>query len=425
MKLKSVILLVMVAFFLAMCSRETDTTADSGDNTDISENNGVIAVYELTVPGDMTWIKTGIVMDPGIKVRITANDRNLAMGDPIGRRFDPVKLFGHGGLIAKIGEEGVPFAVGVEKEVQGSSLSMGKYLYLGRNITLAMPSGSTASVMDVYTPATDTTEVEPLATIKSFLQPVDVVMEVSHTDAPAPLAPVDDFWLEDQSPTFDWDDVDNAVQYIFEVSQFPDFRSVYLSINSVNSSVNTATINNTQQIIPNPNQEEQAVFAEGVYYWRVRAQLNIGRTLAPEFKWSERSVVWKFGIEQRIAIDPPEILNPKPEEEFAENSNVLIDFLAPPDGSGLLWRIKFYHAECGKVINTDEIPPEKVLLWRVFQTTVDSDVINQPPRNYGYYLANSLDRGEWVFVVQLRDGADPDGKRIAYSKVHITVGCNR
>ncbi len=423
MKVKSVIFVTLLIFSLATCARETSKETDTNNNSN-SQNN-IEAVYHLTVPGNMTWLRTDIIMDPGIRVKILAKDPNLALGDPIGRRFDPVKMFGHGGLIAKIGENGVPFPVGASKEIQGSSLTQGEYLFLGRNMTLAMPSGSTASVMDVYTPATDATEVEPITTIKAFLQPIDVVLKVRHTDAPAPLAPVDDFWLEDQSPTFDWDDVDNAVQYIFEVSEFPDFRSVFLSINTVNSSVNTATLNNTQQIIPNPNNQQQAVFVEGVYYWRVRAQLNIGRTLAPKFKWSERSVVWKFGIEQKIAIDPPEILNPKPDEEFAENSNVLIDFLAPPDGSGLLWRIKFFHAECGKVIDTDKLPAEKVLLWRVFQTTVDSDVINQPPRNYGYYLASSLDRGEWVFMVQLRDGADPKGERIASSKVHITVGCNR
>ena len=422
MKVKDVLIVFFLILAFSTCARDTDK-----EENDINKdsNNAIEAVYQVTVPGNMTWVRTDIIMDPGVRVKITASDPNLALGDPIGRRFDPVKMFGHGGLIAKIGENGVPFPVGASKEIQGSSLTTGKYLYLGRNITLAMPSGATESVMDVYTPATDVTEVEPVATIKSFLQPLDVVLEVKHTDAPSPLAPVDNFWLEDQSPTFDWDDVDNAVQYIFEVSEFPDFRSVFLSINSINSSVNTATLNNTQQIIPNPNNEEQAVFVEGVYYWRVRAQLNVGRTLAPEFKWSERSVVWKFGIEQKLAIDPPEILNPKPDEEFAEGSNVLIDFLAPPDGSGLLWRIKFFHAECGKVINTDEVPPEKVLLWRVFQTTIDSDVINQPPRNYGYYLASSLDRGEWVFMIQLRDGADSKGERISSSTVHITVGCNR
>ncbi len=414
------LLVIVVVFMLSFCGRE-----ENGDSGNDKSTGDYPQEFEMTVPGDMVWVRTDIVMNPGIKVEITADDFDLAMGDPIGRRFDPVKMFGHGGLIGKIGENGIPFPVGIKKEIQGSSLTEGKYLYLGRNLTLAMPSGSTSSVLDVYTPATDATEVEPVATLKSYLQPIDVKIKVTRTNAPAPLAPIDNFWLEDQSPTFDWDDVDNAVQYIFEVSQFPDFRSVFLSINTANSSVNTATLNNTQQIIPNPNNQQQAVFVEGVYYWRVRAQLNVGRTLAPEFRWSDRSVVWKFGIEQKLSIDPPEILNPENNEEYAEGSNVLIEFLAPQDGSGLLWRIKFYHAECGKVIDTKEIPPEKVLLWRVFQTTIDSDVINEPPKNYGYYLASSLERGEWLFEVQLRDGADPEGERISSSQVQITVGCNR
>ena len=425
MRKRNILILVIVFSFLFMivsCGREEDKS----DNTSSVSNNSVVQKITLTVPGNITWMKTDVLMDPGTRVKITASDPNLAEGDPIGRRFDPVKMFGHGGLIGKIGEEGVPFPIGKEKEVQGNSSTQGEYLYIGRNITLAMPSGFTQSVMDVYTPATDATEVESAATISEFLQHLKVTLYVSNTDAPALLAPIDDFWLKNQSPTFKWDDIDNAIQYIFEVSEFPDFRSIFLAINTINSSVNTATINNSQQLIPNPNNNRnQAVFQEGVYYWRVRAELNAGRTLAPEPKWSERSVVWKFGIEEEGAIDQPQILNPKPDEEFSEGSNVLIDFLAPQDGSGLLWRIRFYHAECGKVIDTTEISPEKVLLWRVFQTQIDSDVVNEPPKNYGYYLASSLDRGEWVFMVQLRDGAGPDGERISSAKVHITVGCNR
>ncbi len=419
---KLFVLLILLPFLVISCGREKDTSSSDGSNKNLS----VTKTFQVNVPGDMTWVKTDILMDPGVRVKIAALDPSLAVGDPIARRFDPVKMFGHGGLIGRIGVEGVPFPVGAEKEVQGSSLTRGEYLYLGRNITLAMPSGSTETVMDVYTPATDATEVEPLTTIKTFLQPIPVKIKIRYTDAPAPLAPIDNFWLEDQSPTFDWDDIDNAVQYIFEVSEFPDFRDVFLSVNTMNSSLNTATLNNTQQLIPNPNQRQQhPVFVEGVYYWYVRAQLNVGRTLAPELKWSERSVVWKFGIEQETTIDPPEILSPTPDEEFDENSNVLTEFLASQDGSGLLWRIKFYHTECGNVINTNEIPPEKVLLWRVFQTTIDSDVINEPPKNYAYYLLNGVHRGEWVFQIQLRDGADPQGERMASKEVHITVGCNR
>ena len=418
--IKTLGLFLIVLIFAVSCGRETETLNESSN-----ENNSVkYQEYKFTINPDQIWVDTGIEIKEKMKITIKASDETLALGDPIARRFDPVKMYGHGGLIGKIGEDGVPFRIGVEKSIQGSSDKVGEDLFLGRNITVMMPSGTTDAIMQAYQPATDVTEVESDSQILKYLQPLNVDVTISETDAPAPLSPINNFWLEDNAPTFDWDDIDNAIQYIFEVSEFPDFRSLYLSVNVSNSSVNTATVNNAASLYPNPNNQQQQVFVEGVYYWRVRAQLNTGRTLSPEFHWSDRSVVSTFGIEQQTAITPPKIINPV-NKEFAEGEKVLIEFTAPRDGSGLLWKLKLYHAECGKVINTNEISPGLVTFWRVFQKTLEADRTNVPPQNYAYYFTEGLERGEWLIRIILRDGDDDKAERTSSSDISVTVGCNR
>ena len=418
MKIRKILILLFVLQLFYSCARETNTESTS---VPVESNT---KEYTFTVGSEQIWYNTGIKLKENLKILIEAQDNKLAMGDSIARRFDPVKMFGHGALIGKIGEEGLPFRIGLKKELQGNSINNDDELFIGRNIRIMMPSGTTEAIMEAYQPATDVTEIESNSSILTYMQPLDVKIKVSTTDAPAPLSPVNDFWLEDDTPTFDWDDVDNAVQYIFEVSEFPDFRSLYMSVNVMNSALNTATLNNTN-IYPNPNQQDQQVFVEGVYYWRVRTQLNIGRTLAPEFKWGERSIVSTFGIEQKTAIANPKIINPYDNQEFIEGEKVLVEFTAPRDGSGLLWKLKIFHSECGKVIDTKEIAPEIVTFWRVFQQYLQSERINIPPQNYAYYFTDGLSRGEWLIQVILRDGEDDKAERMVKSEVPFTVGCNR
>ena len=418
MKIRKILIFTLVLTMFYSCGRETVPQSTPADTKKSGKE------YTFTVGSEQTWYNTGIKLNVGSLISISAEDEKSAMGDPIARRFDPVKIFGHGGLIGKIGEKGLPFKIGTKKDLQGNSINKDDYLYLGRNITVMMPSGTTEAIMDAYQPVTDVTEVENDSQILSYMQPIKVKVKVSSTNSPAPLSPVNDFWLEDDTPTFDWDDMDNAVQYIFEVSEFPDFRSLYMSVNVMNSALNTATLNNTS-LYPNPGQQQQQVFVEGVYYWRVRAQLNIGRTLSPEFKWSDRSIVSTFGIEQKTAITPPDIINPLDNQEFLEGEKVLLEFTAPRDGSGLLWKLKIYHSECGKVIDTKELAPETVTFWRVFQEYLSSETINIPPQNYAYYITKGLARGEWLIKVILRDGDDDKGERMVSSEVPFTVGCNR
>lgn len=411
------------------CGREE---VGEGVGDEASATKQPILVETVTVPTGVQWLATNIVMRPGQVVEISGtaavpatNNSGVAvfippLGDPEPDPLAPLPLFGRDGLIARVGETGFPFAVPGIYRVQGSSLSDGQRLFLGRNVA----ADSTAWV-GITAPTSTTDQTIAANIVASTYTPRDytVTLSVFATDAPALLTPVDGFFANNANPVFDWDDIDNASQFTLDISDFPDFRRITFSVNVASTSLNTTTLvdpnNPTQPITPN--------LGEGVWYWRVRAQVNTGRLLTPTFTWTERSVPFMLGVETEADTLPVDILTPtQPSGSLVVPAGTTLPFeiLAEPDASGLTWRYRFFRSGCGDLISpTDTTIAHTGSNWRVFQQRFQTNRIDVPERLYAGFVSPVLTEGEWLLRVETRDGADTAGTRIGVRDYRLTAGC--
>lgn len=403
-----------VLVFTAGCGRDTEDAADAAD--------AYPKTIAATLSPDVAWANTGVKLRPRQRIRITPAAASLE--DALGRDeadFDaPVPTAGAFGLVARLGERGLPIAVGEGVELQAGTQAWGEYLFVGRN---GKPS-------DFARPQTSEATEEVTAVTKTVLNPIDMTIELTATDAPALLAPVPGFFTSNVSPTFDWDDVENAFKYVFELSRYPDFRDQVLSVElSTGSSLSLANLstdqNSGQPTIPGQN-NPAATLNEGVYFWRVRAQQNIGRTIAPELRWTDHSPVSTFGIETRAAMQAPRVLAPASESRFAADQTVLLEFTAVPDASGLFWRYRGYTGACGTTLDTVNSQETVVSAWRVFRKDYASNFIGEVPQRYAAATLEGLDVGEHLYQIEIVDAADGRAlstTRVGRSQVTFSVGC--
>ena len=96
----------------------------------------------VKVPGSVQWTDTGMVLKPGDEVAITATgsvfsspDATVPAGpdgypDPALHQFNLIASGDHAGLIARVGDDGVPFPAGASARFT-SGLS--GHLFLGIN----------------------------------------------------------------------------------------------------------------------------------------------------------------------------------------------------------------------------------------------------------------------------------------------------
>lgn len=358
-------------------------------------------VRELLLPSSLAWINTGVTVEIGKRIKIIAGKE--ALGLPEVFNTDPVPLFGHGGLIGRIGREGYPFAIGEYREIQGNSHNHGEDLYLGRN-----DSTDVAFSGIQYTPAE-----------------FSVRIEIIDTDAPGLISPRDNAWSTNALPTFDWDDIDDAIVYTVELSNFPDFRLIEQSVTTTTSYVQTAT----EVTIPIPGQQQPQQpptfqpLPEGLHYWRVRAQFNAGRSLSPDFDWTDWSVVYTYGVESGTAPAAPVILRPQEGVKIFPDDSVFVEFIESPDPSGVVWRYWLKQADCGQTPQIDTAQDKPAVWWRVFSGTYEVYDPNTPPQLYSAFDTGALAKGNWLLRIEVRDGSDPDGANSSYTDLNINSGC--
>ncbi len=357
-------------------------------------------VKELLLSSSLVWVNSGVTVEAGKRIKISAGRE--ALGLPEVFNTDPVPLFGHGGLIGKIGNGGFPFAIGTYKEIQGNSHNHGEVLYIGRN------DSTDVSSYDIqYTPVD-----------------FSVRIEIIDTDAPGLISPRDNAWSQNTLPTFDWDDVDDAILYTVELSNFPDFRLIEQSLTTTTSYAQTAT----QVTLPVPGQEQQQPptfqpLPEGLYYWRVRAQFNAGRSLSPDFDWTDWSVIYVYGVELGTPPSAPVLLRPSGTVEVSEGSSLFVEFIESPDPSGVVWRYWLKSTECGGTPQIDTTQDKPAVGWRIFSGNYELYDPNRPPQLYSAFDTGPLQKGNWLLRIEVRDGSDPDGANSSSTDLNINVGC--
>lgn len=399
----------------------------AGCSRDVEDAAGPADAYPQTISAkltaDVAWANTGVKLRPHQRIRITPAAASLedALGRDEADFSAPVPTAGAFGLLARFGEKGLPVPVGEGVELQAGSTEWGEYLFVGRN---GAPS-------DFAQPQTTEATEDVTAVANTVLDAIDLEIELTATDGPALLAPVPGFFTANASPTFDWDDVEDAFKYVFELSRFPDFRDQVLSVElSTGSSLSLANLsaeqnNSGQPTIPGQN-NPAATLSEGVYFWRVRAQQNIGRTIAPEFVWTDHSPVGTFGIETRATVTAPRILSPVGASRFATGAPVLLEFTATPDASGLFWRYRGYTGACGTTLDTATSQEVVVSPWFVFRKEYVSNFIGEVPRRYAAATLDALDTGEHLYEIEVIDGADGrilSAARTGRANVAFSVGC--
>jgi hypothetical protein len=410
-------------WFLAMALIATLCCAACGDDDD--DDNARDELMRFQVPLSVTYINTGVEMGPGHKVTIYSNAQ--ALGFEIRDSNQPIPGFGRGGLIGKIGEDGSPFAIGEEKEIQGSSASIGKKLFLGRNDI------SGAGIQPVI-PALEANP-EDTAAVPSFDQnlifnPIllEAYVSVRATNAPGPLAPRDDFFSTDAGPTFDWDDVSDVIQYSLQISFYPDFRSlVYeatmLGISNFNYSeliLDVTSVSNQTSLLD----------TESVYYWRVNAQYNAGRSLALDLLWTEHSVVMTYGYDSLdTGPDEAQIISPFLAEnetfKVGVDDRISLEFFAPLHPGGSEWRYQVFRGSCQETLDPDNLSADYVGPWRVYLRTLEGPLPYDPPGHYDYLVTDPLNTGVYIYRIESRSVYDSHSESLsAPTDFAFSVNCN-
>jgi len=405
-------LLILGPFILMGCGREP-ASPSQGEGGSSPPPEEVV----LTLTPDQRWVPTGVILTRGYRVAIEGVDDTGAppLGSPYADFQAPVSTFGPDGLIGRVGETGFPFPIGGRYELDGSSLNEGKMLYVGRNLppqglsSLTTPSNVTYEVITPfsYTPRTYTVRVRTFP-----------------SNSPALLAPIDRFYDRNPNPVFEWDQLNNAAQYLLEISDFPDFRRIIFNLNVNTTSANTGLLGIS---FPNPNTVAQGPnLSEGVYYWRVKAQINTGRLFSPDLVWSDYSVPFQLGVETESPLPPPILLNPQtPELSLPPNAVIPVEFLAKPDASGIFYRFQAFYGTCGESISADDPGRLRFLTpWQVFQKQYQRNRINEPPLLYGFFMTPVLREGNWVIRIATRDGVDEGEARLGTLDLKIRAGCS-
>jgi len=411
-----------LVLLLAACGRESVQDNVGASERDGNDGNRARSDVEVVVPTDARWVNTGIRLSPGDLVTIEAEnaDGRPAAGNVIPNAEAPVPIYGVDGLLVRVGEEGFPMPTPSRRQLQGHSENTGKAIFVGRNVVPERRAdddgdqgfGSVTNAVEVvevaYTPVT-----------------YRVRIDIEQTDAPAPLSPIDGFWFDNignpnpVNPVFDWDDIDNAVQFVLDISRFKDFRRILFSVN-----VNTTSLNTGLGIPGNNGNTAQPNLLEGVFFWRVRAQLNQSGGLVVDPQFTDRSVTFRLGVETGNQVPPVEVLTPQSGQRVNAGAVVPFEFTTGDDASGLLWRHRFFRAPCGQIPDPDGGEPARLVSpWFVFQSQLDTNAVNQPRQLFASFPSPALDEGEWLVQIETRDGADANASRTGLREIELTAGC--
>ena len=383
------VLVLSLAFFGPAC--------DGGKNnsgTDVDHGTPGLT-YTLTLSREVAWFNTDLQFVQANIFDITAGEK--ARGELETVENDPIPMSGHGSLIGRVGQQGRPFPIGTGYQVAGNSLNTGEFLYLGWN--------------DWDFSSTEREDLE-------------VQVEVKSTNASPLLAPADGIWSTNTQPNFNWDEINDAAQYKLEASQFPDFRILELSNTTTVTSFNLLDVGVTTNPIGG-TQQNQTTLTEGIHYWRVRAQLNTGRTLAPSYGWTDWSLIFRYGVELSTSPTSPVVILPKVGVNLPEGEPAVFEFTSAPDPSGVVWSYRHVKGACGESpsLNSNDPASGDPIPWQVFSGILDLPDPTKPPQPYAYFTSPALTRGEWLFRIEVRDGADSTAQRTNHTDYQASVGC--
>ena len=384
--MSKIIRLSLILLLFASCAEKDNS--GNGTNT-----------KTITIEPSVAWVNTGVVMQKGKIVEVTSDD--TALGALFVRQNDPLFASRHGGLIGKLGKDERPFWVGKSSSITGNTMNQGTTLYLGRNDT------------DFTTSTSGPWEYQPMTITAT------ITISQNSKNTISLVSPLDGSYSSDASPVFDWDDVDNTIQYRLQLSVFPDFRMVEQDINNTTSALNPVTAP------PGSNVSPLSPLGSGVHYWRVRAYVNIGRVTSPILEWGDWSQVFSYGVETIGIPITPTVINPPQGKSFPLGDSILFEFTAPPQGSGLLWSYLFTSTTCGDSPSLSDTTTANgsPLPWYVFPMTIEPTDPNEAPPSYAFFTVTPDKAGEWLYRIEVRAGSDFDASSVIYFDTRISVGC--
>ena len=173
-----------------------------------------------------------------------------------------------------------------------------------------------------------------------------VRVDILDSDSPIPLSPKTNQIFFGSAPIMSWEPDKNAQKYILQVSKFPDFREMAYSFEIFSSSGGGNIISIPLLDLLFAGGEARRLFlTEGIWYYRLRVQRNLGRPLAPDIQWSQYSPPYQFGIEWGSA---PVLLVEKPKDGdvFKVGDTIKFLLLSSSDPSGNLTYIEVRAQDC-------------------------------------------------------------------------------
>jgi hypothetical protein len=404
-----------LSFYFSMthCSSNNSSSNGNSGNLEIvcsEDNPQIFKVVEIQP--DKLWTDTGIILKKGYDVLIEIDDERTFGKDEV-NFSNPVIFAGQDAVIFKIGESGVPQPVGEVARFTAASEHENQKIFLGWNsiepLVRKKQNESGEEIIEKPSPIT--------AVIKVFIPETSKTIRRT-----ALLAPVNNFWTDETNPRFYWDAVDNAIRYIFQISDYPDFRRI---IETVEISASGGQANPVSVVGGGTQQNVQFNLREGIYWWRVRTQVNLGRSLNPVPVWSCWSEPFRLGVELGTPPQPPTFLSPTTLDVFKPGDTINFEFTTQDDPSFVFWRMRHVVSECDQQpsINPNDPNSGNPTPWHIFRVKLGEGNIKEIPNLIGYYKYENLERGNHLFRVEVKDANDQTGVGIRSSDFRVSVGC--
>lgn len=408
-------LFLFVSLFLG-CGEDNKTNPTSTGEIDCQEE---IPSFEkvVTLTADRLWFDTGIILKRGDDVIIEVEDERTFGKNEIDP-LNPVIYAGTEAIIYRIGEDRKtpPQPVGNLARFTVGKDHENKKLFVGWN--------SYKPLIKEITDEQGNKRIEKP-------EPITVVIKVFPsksniaTRRVALYAPAQNIWTDETNPRFYWEPLDNAVRYIFQISDFPDFRRI---IQNVEIQASGGQANPVSVIGGGGGQEVQFNLQEGIYWWRVRAQVNLGRPLNPVLTWTCWSYINRLGVELGTPAAPPDFLSPTTLDVFKPGDNVTFEFVVDDDPSFVFWRMRHTFSECDQQpsINPNDPNAGNPTPWHIFRQTLGEGNIVQRPKLIASYTYENIETGNHLFRVEVIDGNSLTqglNVNIRSTDFRLSVGC--
>lgn len=359
----------------------------------------------------LQWVPTGIVLKRRVEVLILVDDKDAekSVGSSEISPFDPVPIFGHRSLIGKVGIHGSPFYIGRKYGFVAGIQDENKELFLGWN---------DAKFSEVLTKTQEELEKEKIRVNLLVFEPPaeNVVRRVSLS------APANNFWTNQQNPQFTWDSVDNSIRYLFEISDFEDFRNIVQTVEIASAG---GQVGSPVSVVGGTSQQPQVTLQEGIYFWRVRAQINIGRSLNPIPVWTCWSYTFRLGVELGTPPQPPEFLSPTTEQIFKAGDKITFEFSEEDEPSFVFWRVRHVNTSCDETPRIDPNDPKSgnPTPWHIFKKKKFGGLPTEKQKLLASWESEPVIGGNHLFRIEVKDGADKMELRIRFTDFNVSVDC--